>query len=131
MPLTKPSASARNLRPISIALVSLSDGVFGVAEGDQIVHGQVTLTATPALAGPRLALSSAARALIWTEPRPLAVHEYVQLPRPLAGCQVWPPSVETSTPPTRPPPPSGAVPERGTCWPTSRRAPARRGDTGA
>src|SRR4029453_13536286 len=107
MPLTKPSASARNLRPISIALVSLSDGVFGVAEGDQIVHGQVTLTATaalagpgvavrggagggqtgpgqvtvaatPALAGPRLALSSAARALIWTEPRPLAVHEYVQ-----------------------------------------------------
>jgi len=37
---------------------------------------------------------------------------------PVAGCQVVPPSVETSTPATTPPPVSAAVPEIVTCEPS-------------
>ncbi len=38
------------------------------------------------------------------------VQEYAQLARPLAGCHVLPPSIDTSMPPTTPPPASVAVP---------------------
>src|SRR5262245_33833536 len=43
-------------------------------------------------------------------PGAVGVKVYVQVARPTAGCQVSPPSVDTSTPPTTPPPESAAVP---------------------
>src|ERR1700682_1347125 len=45
-----------------------------------------------------------------TAPCTVGVQKYIQDSRPLAGCQVAPPSTETSTPPTTPPPASVAVP---------------------
>ena len=44
-------------------------------------------------------------------PYPVGENVYVQLSKPEALCQVAPLSVETSTPPTAPPPLSAAVPE--------------------
>ena len=61
-------------------------------------------------AAPRLPLSSTARLRIVTAPELPGVQAYVHVPRPLAGCQVGPPSTVTSTPPTTPPPLSVAVP---------------------
>src|SRR5262245_63219952 len=74
-----------------------------------VVSLDVTVTLTPAPGVSTLPLSSVARLFRLTAPAMLAVHEKVQVPRPAAGCQVVPPSVETSTPPTRPPV-SDAVP---------------------
>jgi hypothetical protein len=48
----------------------------------------------------------------------------LQFPRPMAGCHVAPPSSETSTPPTTPPPASLAVPLTVTGLPPCRFAPA-------
>ncbi len=48
---------------------------------------------------------------MWLVPDdPEVFHVYVHVPRPVAGCHVWPLSVDTSTPPTTPPPVSLAVP---------------------
>src|SRR5262249_39843673 len=54
---------------------------------------------------------------------PWTTQEYVQELVPVAGCQGWPPSVETSTPATTPPPVSLAVPETVTRAPSARLAP--------
>src|ERR1700674_1268941 len=51
-----------------------------------------------------------ARTTMFAEPCTEGVQKYIQDSRPLAGCQVAPPSTETSTPPTTPPPASVAVP---------------------
>ncbi len=48
-------------------------------------------------------LSSTARVLIVLVGLPCAIQLYVQLVVPVAGCQVKPPSVDTSTPATVPP----------------------------
>src|SRR6185436_13462233 len=62
-----------------------------------------TVTVTPVLA-PRFALSSTARLRMPTiEPAAPGVQLYVHVWRPVAGCHVRPPSVETSTAPTMPP----------------------------
>ena len=78
----------------------------------------VVATACDATNPSMLPLSSAARLTIDAAPCAVGIHVYVQLSRPVAGCQVAPPSVETSTPATTPdgllvvvpPPASAAVP---------------------
>src|SRR5437899_11169633 len=46
-------------------------------------------------------------------------HSYVHVSRPIAGCHVAPPSTDTSTLPTTPPPLSAAVPLIFTTGPTT------------
>src|SRR5438067_2869986 len=123
----KPSWSAVNLTPTLTAALSDCDGVGGVTVDAQIVHGQAlgaTVTATPLPGVSRLPLSSTARLLIVTLPVLDGVQLYVQLARPLAGCHVVPPSVDTSMPPTTPPPESLAVPVIVTATFACRLAPA-------
>ena len=82
----------------------------------QIEHGQVTLTVVPADGVSRLPLSSTARVLIVVDrvavgdPGVAPGDGVLRLDIVVAGCQVVPPSVETSTPATTPPPASVAVP---------------------
>src|SRR4051812_26472025 len=99
--------------------VSLLSVFAGVVFGPQIEHGQVMSTVTPAPGVCRLPLSSTARHLIVVDGLPWAVHVYDQLVVPLASCQVVPPSVETSTPATDPPPVSVAVPVSVTFAPSA------------
>src|ERR1700694_1798863 len=76
-------------------------------------HGQArdcTETLTPLVGVSILPLSSVARDRIVALPTADGTQEYVHCSRPLAGCQVDPPSTDTSTPPTTPPPTSEAVP---------------------
>src|SRR5689334_19709965 len=112
MPVIVPGVSTVNLTPTSVLEGSESAGVPGVTELFQTLHGQARgATVTLADAGvPTFPLSSVARAWIVAVPAAPGVQVYVQLPRPDAGCQVVPPSVDTSTPPTTPPT-SLAVPE--------------------
>src|SRR6185312_674812 len=113
MPVMKPSNSAVNLTPNSPELVSPLSMVPGVVDELQIEHGQSCAAATtemPAEGVSRLPLSSTARLFRFAVPETCGCQGKVQLSRPLAGCQVWPPSADTSTPPTTPPPTSAAVP---------------------
>src|SRR4051794_8361247 len=113
MPVMKPFCSAVNLTPRLTAAESGSLTSVGTAPDDHTVHGHVrtpTVTLTPAAGVSRLPLSSTARLLSVTEPVPLGVQVYVQLARPIAGCHVVPPSTDTSTAPTMPPPVSDAMP---------------------
>ena len=104
--MTKPLTSARKRTPSSTLPGSALSIVPGVAPLPQMLQGHwrpVTLMDTTAVGVSRLPLSSTARLLMVAEPLVSGVQLYVQLPRPVAGCQVVPPSVETSTPPTTPP----------------------------
>src|SRR5687767_3322327 len=88
-------------------------------------HGQVrapTVT-EPVASAPTLPLSSLARARRVTGPVACGVQVYDQVALPLAGCQVAPPSVDTSTPPTTPPV-SLAVPAMVAAAPTWKVEPA-------
>src|SRR3954463_12513231 len=110
-----PGVSTVNLTPTSVLEGSGSDGVPGVTELFQALHGQVrgaTFTVTD-VGIPMFPLSSIALTLRVAGPAALGVHVYVQVPPPEAVGQVVPPSVETSTPPP-PPPVSPAVPEMPT-----------------
>src|SRR5437868_3262677 len=85
----------------------------GVAALVQIEHGHgrgVTDTVIGAVAGPVFTVSSVTRASTVRLPTDPGVNVYDHDSRPVAGCHVVPPSVVTSTPPTRPPPASAAVP---------------------
>src|ERR1700730_13182383 len=95
----------------------------GFMLGPKMEQGHATLTLATADGGPRFPLSSTARDLIVVVGLPCAIHEYVQLVVPFAGCQVVPPSVDTSTPATTPPPASPAVPLMVTAAPSVRLAP--------
>src|SRR5450755_3494918 len=129
-----PSLSVRNLTPTSIAPGSALSTRFGTADEFQNEQGQTcgtTFTCTPPGGLPllvrgfsRLAESSTARLIRAAVPTAWAVQEYVQFSRPIAGCQVWPPSTDTSTPATTPPPESVAVPEMTTGEPVLTFAPA-------
>ena len=98
--------------------------MLGVTAEPQIEHGQETLTVMPADGVSRLALSSTARDRIVVVGLPCAAHVYDHLTVcsagvvSVAGCQVAPPSVETSTPATTPPPVSVAVPVIVTALPS-------------
>src|SRR6185312_4361129 len=70
-----------------------------------------------------LQLSSVARVKIVISPADEGTQEYVHLVVPWAGCQVCPPSTETSTPATAPPPVSELVPETVTACPVIKAAP--------
>src|SRR5262249_22016976 len=114
MPVMKPFWSDLNLTPTLTLALSGAEATAGVGLAGQIVQGHappapLTVTVTPAPGVSRFPLSSTARLLIVTCPEPFTVQRKVQDPRPVAGCQVVPPSTETSTPPTTPPV-SDAVP---------------------
>src|SRR4051794_34086728 len=121
MPLTVPKTSDLNLTPTSTELASPESADAGVVP-DHSEHGQPTLTVVPLPGVPTFALSSVARALMFAVGLPWAVHEYVQIVVPVAGCHVLPPSVETSTPATTPPA-SLAVPVIVVVAPSWRLAP--------
>src|SRR5215207_3589935 len=110
MPVMVPNWSDLNLTPTSTELVSPASAAGGAIAFPQIEQGQDTFTEAPAPGVPRFPLSSVARTLIVVEGVPWAVQEYDQLEVPVAGCQVEPLSVDTSTPATTPPPESVAVP---------------------
>src|SRR3954470_23251227 len=124
MPFIEPVTSERNFTPISTGLGSFTDAIDGVAVSLQIrapaadvaVPG-TTVTVVEPPAPSRLPLSSTAALRIVTVPSARGAHAKLQLSRPVAGCQVAPPSTETSTPPTTPPPASAAVPEIRTVEP--------------
>ncbi len=105
-----PNVSVLNFTPTSTGDVSPASGVAGVIVLPHSEQGQVTVTGTPAPATCVFPLSSVARTLIVVLGAPWTSHEYVHALVPLARCQVAPPSVETSTPATTPPPASVAVP---------------------
>src|SRR6185295_19900458 len=109
----KPSVSARNFVPSSTDAASpSSSGAGGTVAALQMLHGHVPggamLTVTPADGVSMLKLSSKARLLIDTLPVPLADQVNDQFEVPVAGDQVVPPLVETSTPARSPPPDSTA-----------------------
>src|SRR5664279_5926720 len=101
-----PKVSVVNLTPTSTLLPSPESIPPGVALVPHTEHGQVTVTVVPVEGVSRLPLSSTARVWIVLVGTPWAIQLYVQLVVPVAGCQVEPPSVETSTPATLPPPES-------------------------
>src|SRR6185503_10117280 len=110
-----PSTSALNFVPSSIDAGSLSSsGAGGTAAALQMLHGhdgeEEMVIDTPADGVSMLPLSSNERLLIETLPLPLTVQLNDQAVVPAAGVHVAPPSVETSTPVTSPPPESAAVP---------------------
>ena len=113
----RPAVCERNFTPTSTGLTSVVSATrAGVAPGPQMLHGHVcgpepTVTVTPGFGLSMFPLSSAARVRSVVVPDdPEVFHVYVHVPRPVAGCHVWPLSVDTSTPPTTPPPVSLAVP---------------------
>src|SRR5262245_56486630 len=119
--------SVVNLRPSSTALASGVSTTEGVVV-PKIVQGHWPLTLTPADGASVLSLSSVARLLIETVSPVLTFHPYDHVVVDdafaiVAGCQVAPPSVETSTPATTPPPASVAVPVTVTCEPFARFVP--------
>src|SRR5207249_11862013 len=105
--------SDRNLTPTSMALASFTSICQGTADVSQMVHGQaasVTVTVLALVVASRLPLSSTARLIRFVVPRMPGLHVKLQLSRPSARRHVVPPSTETSTAPTTPPPLSVAVP---------------------
>src|SRR5712692_551192 len=102
MPVMVPLTSGRNLTPSSTALVSVAV-CAGVGEAFQMLHGQaggdVIVTVTPAPGCSRLPLASVARLVMVLVPATGGVQANDQFSRPVAGCQVLPPSTDTSTPP--------------------------------
>src|SRR6185436_11692138 len=121
----KPSLSARNLTPSSLAPADESAGTAGVVRSLHRLHGQTRriVTEMPADGISVLPLSSTARLLRTAVPLAAGVQVNVQLSRPVAGCQVAPLSKLTSTAATTPPPPSVAVPLMTTGVPASSSAP--------
>src|SRR6266516_473556 len=121
MPVTYPSVCAKNFTPSSTDGVSVVAGVAGVRL-PKMLYRAVMASCTVDVDAPMLALSSTARAWIGWVARPLAKKVYVQLAVPEAGCQLTPPSVDTSTPATNPPT-SAAVPCAVTCAPLATEPP--------
>src|SRR5262249_10879941 len=107
------SLSAKNFTPSSIGAASALAAMAGAAVGGQMLQGQlraVTFTGTLLRCVSRFALSSTARLRNLGSPVLSGVQWWIPFSRPVAGCQVLPSSVETSTPPMTPPPASLAVP---------------------
>src|SRR5690349_9432694 len=118
MPVTVPSRSDLNLTPSSTPLGSPWSTVHGTVPLSQRLHGQPMSTFTLGGVASRLPLSSTARAMTVAVGAPCARHVYDHDVVPVAGCQVLPPSVDTSTPATTPPL-SVAVPLTVTCEPSA------------
>src|SRR4051812_38092847 len=109
-----PSMSLLNFTPSSYGLESAALGLVGTVDGfHRLGHGQApttTDTVTPAPADSRLPLSSTARLRIVAAPRTPGDQSKLHVEVPLAVCHVDPPSTDTSTAATTPPPLSAAVP---------------------
>ncbi len=116
-PRTKPLELARHFTPTSTAVGSGVSGVPGTVPSDQIEHGHCRgpAAADAETGGERLAESSTARARRASCPDAAGCEGVAprrRRPRSTpAGCQVVPPSLETSTPATWPPA-SVTVPEK-------------------
>src|SRR6185295_10920714 len=110
----KPSTSLLNFTPSSYAPVSAALEVAGTADGPhKLVHGHApatTVTVTPAPADSRLPLSSTARLRSVAVPSAPGDQSKLHGEVPCAARHVVPPSMETSTLATVPPPASTAVP---------------------
>ncbi len=110
----KPVTSLLNFNPRLTGLGSSTSGTAGTVAGRHSdVHGQlppstVTVSVVPGFW--MLPLSSIARTRIVVWPSAPGDHSKLHDVVPCAPRQVVPPSVETSTPATMPPPPSDAVP---------------------
>src|SRR4051794_24423012 len=104
--------------PSSTGVGSPESPSVGVMLSPHSEHEHMTVTFVPADGVCRLAESSTARTLIVEVGLPWTVQLYVQLVVPVAGCQVVPLSVETSTPATWPPT-SVAVPLSVTLLPSA------------
>src|SRR5437016_3822905 len=108
MALTEPAMSEVNLTPSSAEFES-EEKTVGLAAGlKRLKPCSMTVTVVPAEGVSRLPLSSTARVLMVMLPGTAGtqlndqVAEAAALAR-VAGCQVWPPSTESSTPATTPP----------------------------
>src|SRR6267378_3992937 len=110
----KPLISLLNFTPSSYGLESAALGFVGSVAGFQrLVHGHApttTDTVTPAPAASRLPLSSTARLRSVADPSAPGDQSKLHVDVPVATCHVVPPSTDTSTLATRPPPLSVAVP---------------------
>src|SRR5258705_1609566 len=128
MPVMKPATSLLNFTPSSTALVSAALGRTGTVDGfHRLVQGQLPAmiaTVTPLLATSGLPLSSNARLRIVVTPITPGDQSKLQIEVPSAPCHVAPPSTETSTLATTPPPLSVAVPVIVTRLPLSTCPPA-------
>src|SRR5436305_888757 len=128
MPVMKPSMSLLNLTPSSYGLASDELGFVGTVDGfHRFGHGQApttTDTVMPLPADSRLPLSSIARLRSVADPSPPGDQSKLQVVVPCATCQVVPPSTDTSTLATTPPPLSVAVPLIVTRLPLSTCPPA-------
>src|SRR5437764_3357282 len=121
IPLIVPATSEVNLTPTVMALVSPESLVTGVAF-PHIEQGHETFTVMPLEGVSTFPPSSIARVMILAVGTRFGTQLYDQELVPVAGCQVEPPSVETSTPATTPPPLSFAVPEIVILVPSARDA---------
>src|SRR3954462_12848035 len=115
MPEMNPFTSLLKRTPSSTAPESTKLITRGraVAGSHRLVHGQLlaaTETVMLLMAVWMLPLSSMARLWISTEPVADGIQSNVQFDCPCAGRQGAPPSNETSTPATAPPPVSDAMP---------------------
>src|SRR3954454_24834613 len=110
MPVICPNASDLNRTPTSIGWSSPESTWAGVVV-PQIEQLQETLRRTPPVGCSMLPLSSVALTRMTLAGLPYAAQENLLAVVPVAGCQVRPSSVETSTPATTPPPASLDVPE--------------------
>src|SRR3954453_482739 len=99
MPVIDPATSEVNFTPSSTAWLSPSSlpTLAVLFHSEQGHVAAPPLTATPGPGVSTLRLSSMARLWIVAPPADGAFHVNDQLPRPVAGFQVVPPSTETST----------------------------------
>src|SRR3954466_14119868 len=123
MALTKPLMSLLNLTPSSYGLGSGALGLVGTVDGfHRLGHGHaptITDTVTPEPAASRLPLSSTARLRIVTAPTAPGDQSSLQAGVPAATRHGAPPSSDTSTLATTPPPFSVDVPLMVTRLPLS------------
>src|SRR5918993_1298058 len=114
MPVMKPSTSLLNFTPSSYSPESAALALAGTAdEFHRLVHGHsptMIETVMPDPTDSTLPLSSVALVLMVAVPTMPGVHSIVHDDVPVAFFHVVPPSTDTSTPPTVPPPLSTAVP---------------------
>ena len=121
-----PSTSARNFTPISTAAVSESATTVGTVDGLQMLHGQ-SLGDSHGVAGRRgLEIGAVVDGPALEGDGALCARRsrrYVHEVVPFARRHDVPPSTDTSTAATMPPPVSVDVPVMVTAWPAGTLAP--------
>src|SRR5215216_1559485 len=112
----EPACVVRNFTPSSTKLKSPASAVPGVVDSGKIEHGHCggPMVTDRLTTVPMFTLSSIARTMTVAAPIWVGVQLNVQDARPVAAFQVVPPSTETSTRASWPPPTSAAVPDMDT-----------------